>query len=109
MNQKQSITTLLLIGTILINLVCFNTISLSFWNENKQSPQEQIRIPEISTPKTESMIDVGGRKLHCCIFGKGSPTVVLVSGFGAPQTYWNSVIPELAAKTTILTFDREGL
>ena len=56
------------------------------------SPQKQMRIPEISIPKIENMIDVGGRKLHCCVYGNGSPAVVLVSGFEAPQAYWNSVI-----------------
>jgi pimeloyl-ACP methyl ester carboxylesterase len=33
----------------------------------------------------------------------------LVSGFGAPQAYWNSVIPDLAAKTTVVTYDRAGI
>lgn len=73
------------------------------------SPQEQARIPEISTPKIEKMIDVGGRKLDCCVYGKGAPTVVLVSGLEAPQAYWNSVIPELAARTTVVTYDRAGV
>lgn len=109
MNQKQAITTLLLISTILINLVCLGSSSLSCSKEGKQFPQQQMSIPEISTPKTESMIDVGGRKLNCCVYGKGAPTVVLVSGFGAPQAYWNSVIPDLAAKTTVVTFDRAGI
>jgi pimeloyl-ACP methyl ester carboxylesterase len=109
MKQKLSITTLLLIGIILMNLVCFISIPISFSQEKKQSPQEQSRIPEISTPKTDSMIDVGGRKLHCCVYGKGSPSVVLVSGFGALQAYWNSVIPDLAAKTTVVTYDRAGI
>jgi pimeloyl-ACP methyl ester carboxylesterase len=109
MNQKLSITILLLICTILFSIFCFNSISLSSSNNSKQFPQEQVRIPEISTPKTEHMIDVGGRKLHCCVYGKDSPTVVLVSGFGAPQTYWNSVIPDLAVKTTVVTYDRAGI
>jgi hypothetical protein len=46
------------------------------------------------------MIDVGERKLHCCVYGNGSPTIVLISGLEAPQAYWNSVIPGLAATTT---------
>jgi pimeloyl-ACP methyl ester carboxylesterase len=109
MNQKLSITRLFLISTILMNLICFNSNLLSNSQASKGSPQEQIRIPEISTPKIENMIDVGGRKLHCCVYGNGSPTVVLVSGFEAPQAYWNSVIPDLAAKTTVVTFDRAGI
>jgi len=109
MIKKLSVTRLFLISTILMNLICFNSNLLSNSQASQGSPQEQIRIPEISTPKIENMIDVGGRKLHCCVYGKGSPTVVLVSGFEAPQAYWNSVIPDLAAKTTVVTFDRAGL
>jgi pimeloyl-ACP methyl ester carboxylesterase len=72
-------------------------------------PQQAVQIPDITTPKTERMVDVGGRRLNSCVYGKGSPTVVLVSGFGAPQTYWNPVVPDLAAKTTVLTYDRAGI
>lgn len=35
--------------------------------------------------------------------------MVLVSGFGAPQDYWNPVVPDLAAQTTVLTYDRAGI
>jgi pimeloyl-ACP methyl ester carboxylesterase len=55
------------------------------------------------------MVDVGGRKLHCCVYSAGSPTVVLVSGLEIPQANWDSVVPELAAKTTVVTYDRAGL
>jgi hypothetical protein len=84
MNQKLSIKRLFLISTILMNLICLNSNLLSNSQASKGSPQEQITIPEISTPKIENMIDVGGRKLHCCVYGNGSPTVVLVSGLEAP-------------------------
>jgi hypothetical protein len=61
MNQKSSITKLFLISTMLMNLICFNSNLLSNSQASKGSPQEQIGIPEISTPKIENMIDVGGR------------------------------------------------
>ena len=109
MNPKLSNTRLFLISPILMNLICLNSHFVSNSQASQGSPQEQIKIPEISTPKIENMIDVGGRKLHCCLYGNGSPTVVLVSGFEAPQAYWNSVIPDLAAKTTVVTFDRAGI
>ena len=109
MNQKLSIKRLFLISTILMNFICFNSNLLFNSQASKGSPQEQITIPDISTPKIENMIDVGGRRLHGCVYGNGSPTVVLVSGFEAPQAYWNSVIPDLAAKTTVVTFDRAGI
>jgi len=107
--QKLSITRLFLMCTIAMNLICLNSTLLSSSPASKGSPQEEINIPEISTPKIENMIDVGGRKLDCCVYGKGSPTVVLVSGLEAPQAYWNSVIPDLAARTTVVTFDRAGI
>jgi pimeloyl-ACP methyl ester carboxylesterase len=71
--------------------------------------QEKFRIPEISIPKTEKMVDVGGRRLHVCLYGQGGPAVILVSGFGAPQVYWNPVIPELAEQTSVVTYDRAGI
>ena len=109
MDQKPSITGLFLMSTIVMNLICFDSDLLSNSRPSHATPQEEIKIPEISTPKTENMIDVGGRKLDCCVYGKGSPTVVLVSGLEAPQVYWNSVIPDLAAQTTVVTYDRAGV
>jgi len=109
MHQQLSSTRLFVISTILMNLIGFNSSLLSNSRASIGSPQEEIRIPEISTPKIERLIDVGGRKLHCCVYGTGSPTVVLVSGLEAPQAYWNSVIPDLAAKTTVMTYDRAGV
>jgi len=57
---------------------------------------------------TEHVIDVGGRKLHGIVYGEGSPTVVLISGYNAPQTYWNGIIPAIAEKATVVTYDRAG-
>ena len=54
------------------------------------------------------MVDVGGRRLHCFVYGSGGPTVVLVSGFQAPQEYWNPVVPGIAEITTVVTYDRAG-
>ena len=59
--------------------------------------------------RMEKMIDVGGRRLHCRIYGNGSPTVVLVSGLDSPQASWDSVVPDLAAMTTVVTYDRAGV
>ena len=54
------------------------------------------------------MIDVGGRRLHCAVYGSGGPTVVLVSGFQAPQAYWNPLVPGIAEVATVVTYDRPG-
>jgi len=109
MDHKLSIARLCMISAILMCLICFDSNLLSNSRASEGPPQGEIRIPEISTPKIEHMIDVGGRRLHCYVYGIGSPTVVLVSGLEAPQAYWNSVIPALAAHTAVVTFDRAGV
>jgi pimeloyl-ACP methyl ester carboxylesterase len=110
LNKKNlSVTRFFGMGAILMYFLCSNSVLLPQSQEGQESPQEQIQIPEISTSKIEHMVDVGRRKLHCCVYGNGSPTVVLVSGFEAPQEYWNSVVPDLAAKTTVVTYDRAGV
>jgi len=76
--------------------------------QDRSPGQEFAIIPEISTEKVEKMIDVGGRQLHACVYGRGFPAVVLVSGFNAPQIYWNSIVPEIAKHTTVVTYDRAG-
>ncbi|MCJ7682072.1 MAG: alpha/beta hydrolase [Candidatus Aminicenantes bacterium] len=72
-------------------------------------PQNQLRIPELTSEKTEKMVDVGGRELHCILYGQGEPTVVLISGFNAPQETWNAIIPALAETATVVTYDRAGI
>ncbi|MBN1243582.1 MAG: alpha/beta fold hydrolase, partial [Spirochaetales bacterium] len=61
-------------------------------------------------PRFELMAPVGeGRILHARLSGGGSPTVVLVSGFNAPQEYWNPIVDTLAAEATVVTYDRAGV
>jgi len=71
-------------------------------------PPPAMKIPPLTIKGAEQMIDVGGRRLHCVIYGSGGPTVVLVSGFQAPQAYWNPVVPGIAEITTVVTYDRAG-
>ncbi len=56
----------------------------------------------------EEMVNVGDHRLHCRVFGKGPPAVLLISGFMAPQTYWDGIVPALAERTTVVTYDRAG-
>jgi len=90
---------------VLAILVCIPVLSAQ---ERKTEQGEYYEIPELTIDRIERFIDVGGRKLHCFICGKGNPAVILVSGFGAVQDYWNPVIPELSEHTTIITYDRPG-
>lgn len=71
-------------------------------------PPPAIKIPPLAIKGSERMVDVGGRRLHCAIYGSGGPTVVLVSGFQAPQAYWNPVVPGIAEIATVVTYDRAG-
>jgi pimeloyl-ACP methyl ester carboxylesterase len=71
-------------------------------------PPPAVNIPPLKIKGAEHMIDVGGRRLDCFVYGSGGPTVVLVSGFQAPQAYWNPMIPGLAELTTVVTYDRAG-
>jgi len=77
-------------------------------NSYAQANRDQLHIPDISIDKIEDMIDVGGRKLHFCTYGNKSPSVILISGFNAPQIYWNAIIPDIAEKATVITYDRPG-
>jgi len=96
MKKKHAFT---LRKAIIVLLINYCAILFSF----------SLKISENLTQKKESMIDVGGRKLHCCVYGKNSPSVVLISGFGALQNYWGTVIPDLSAQTTVITYDRAGI
>jgi pimeloyl-ACP methyl ester carboxylesterase len=71
-------------------------------------PPPPVKAPPLTIRGTEGMVDVGGRRLHCFVYGAGGPTVVLVSGFQAPQAYWNAVVPGIAEITTVVTYDRPG-
>lgn len=71
-------------------------------------PPPAVKIPPLAVMGAEHMVDVGGRRLHCYVYGSGGPTVVLVSGFGALQEYWNPVVAGIAEMTTVVTYDRAG-
>ncbi len=109
MNRQLSVRNTPLAITILVTLVFFMAGSLPNSLVSTGYSQEQKKIAEIPAARIEKMVDVGGRKLDCRVYGTGSPAVVLVSGLEAPQDYWNSVIPDLAAKTTVVTYDRAGI
>lgn len=71
-------------------------------------PPPVTKFPPLAIKGIERMVDVGGRRLHAMVYGSGGPTVVLVSGFQAPQAYWNPIVPGIAEITTVVTYDRAG-
>ena len=65
------------------------------------------------------LVDIGGRKIYLECSGTGSPTVVLVAGFGSSARYWTDdlsaqnpprtmVFPRVAATTRVCAYDRPG-
>lgn len=49
-----------------------------------------------------------GRALNLVCSGRGSPTVILESGFGAGAFAWGRVQPAVARKTRVCSYDRAG-
>ena len=49
-----------------------------------------------------------GRKLNFRCAGRGAPTVLLESGFGADSRAWSKVQPTVAETTRVCAYDRAG-
>ena len=49
-----------------------------------------------------------GRTMNMVCAGRGSPTVLLESGFGAAASAWSLVQPQLARSTRVCSYDRAG-
>jgi pimeloyl-ACP methyl ester carboxylesterase len=59
-------------------------------------------------PPPGQMVDVGGYKMHIYCQGSGSPTVILVAGFGGFSLDWSLVQPEVAKTTRVCAYDYAG-
>ena len=103
-HKTRSLTILLLLVFI---TVCPHLTPAA--QQVRQTRGERVALKPLDIPKAEHFADVGNRRLHSFVYGKGSPSIVLISGNRAPQEYWNSVVPALAEKTTVLTYDRAGI
>jgi pimeloyl-ACP methyl ester carboxylesterase len=62
----------------------------------------------MTIPPPGRMVDVGGRRLHVCVAGEGSPVVVLEAGIAASSLSWALVCKKVAEFTTVVTYDRAG-
>jgi pimeloyl-ACP methyl ester carboxylesterase len=58
--------------------------------------------------QTGRIVDVGGHRLYIECSGTGSPAVILQSGLGESSSNWRSIAPDVAASTTVCTYDRAG-
>jgi pimeloyl-ACP methyl ester carboxylesterase len=52
------------------------------------------------------MVSVGRHQLEATVFGAGSPAVVIEPSFGGAAEDWAKIAQELAAETTVVTYDR---
>jgi pimeloyl-ACP methyl ester carboxylesterase len=59
-------------------------------------------------PPPGRMVDVGGRSLHVNVLGHGSPAVILEAGIAASSLSWALVAKQVAAFTSVVTYDRAG-
>jgi pimeloyl-ACP methyl ester carboxylesterase len=59
-------------------------------------------------PAPGTFVDLGGHRLHVNCAGKGSPTVVVESGFGDFSFDWILVQTRVSQFTRICTYDRAG-
>lgn len=103
------------LGCIALAIVCGSSVIFGARDAAKPTlqaspppPPPPLKIPPLAIQGTERMVDVGGRRLHAAVYGSGGPTVVLVSGFQAPQAYWNPLVEGIAEVTTAVTYDRAG-
>jgi pimeloyl-ACP methyl ester carboxylesterase len=55
------------------------------------------------------LVEVDRRRVHVLEAGAGATTVVLEAGAGATLDSWARVIPDLAARTRVVAYDRPGL
>jgi pimeloyl-ACP methyl ester carboxylesterase len=70
-----------------------------------------------SSAKFAGLVDIGGRKLYLECRGRGTPTVVLVSGYHEAGSNWSvdlpglpgpHVLPAVSRFTRVCTYDRPG-
>lgn len=73
-----------------------------------QAVEGQPAVPELTVEGAEQLVDIDLRLLSCTVYGKGAPTVILMSDIDAPRDSWNAVVSAVAEVTTVLTYDRAG-
>lgn len=58
------------------------------------------------TDRDSSFVEVNSIQVHYKIAGSGQPVLILLHGFGASTYTWHRVMDSLAAKGTVIAFDR---
>ncbi|MEN6536743.1 MAG: alpha/beta hydrolase [Bryobacteraceae bacterium] len=62
-----------------------------------------------STPiERDELVDIGGRRLHARIWGRGTPVAVIDVGIGESIEPWSPAISRLAEYTSVCAYERAG-
>lgn len=78
-------------------------------DERRAVARQADKRPAGRTATTEYAATSDGRRLVHHRRGTGSPVVFLEAGSGASSSSWVLVVDQLAAATTVVTYDRSGL
>lgn len=92
-------------------LVCVGVLVLACGCGDSRNPQSPTSPSAVSpAPVVSGRADVGGYSLAYECMGTGSPTVVLEAGYTASgvRTFGEAILPALARKTRVCTYDRAG-
>jgi pimeloyl-ACP methyl ester carboxylesterase len=61
-----------------------------------------------SSETVDTLVNVGGHKLHARVVGSGEQTAVIEIGIGESDRVWGDVIAALAPSHRVVTYDRAG-
>ena len=66
--------------------------------------------PQAELSVIDTLVSVGGNRLHFQVIEGGSPAILLEAGGGMDLTAWADLAPRLARETgaTVISYDRAG-
>lgn len=72
------------------------------------TPAPTTTAPPRPTGTRDEFVAVDGMRIHARCAGSGATTVLLIPGFEASSDAWDAVIPAIAERTRVCTYDRLG-
>lgn len=100
--MEALIAILVVSGSILCGLALLLCLGLVYqwWGDRRDARR---------FPAPGRFVTVDGQRLHYQEAGSGGPVVVLEAGISASSVSWARVLPQLAAHTRVIAYDRGGL
>jgi hypothetical protein len=84
-----------------------SSATTSGWSDFLDDAAALDQVPVVSLDQTP--VRVAGRRFQTRCVGQGGPTVVLVSGQGAPMANWDDVQACLGSVARVCAYDRLGV